>query len=95
MLRRTKTDGPEWDQDLEPLIKVLLGKKGIKTKNAAEIGRKKVDYFRGKDFKTFLKGNPELLSKKCEKALKLALDGQPPETDKDVEKLGAELLQKN
>merc|ERR1719316_2429675 len=85
---------PEWDQDFEPLMKVLLGKKGIKTKSASEIGKKKVDYFRGKDFKKFALSSEDLLNKKCSAALKLALDGKTPATEKDVERLGAELIAK-
>eukprot|EP00928_Gymnodinium_smaydae_P067269 TRINITY_DN5020_c0_g1_i1.p1 TRINITY_DN5020_c0_g1~~TRINITY_DN5020_c0_g1_i1.p1 ORF type:complete len:349 (+),score=107.98 TRINITY_DN5020_c0_g1_i1:87-1133(+) len=93
---KKKTDGeePAWDQDFEPLMKVLLGKKGIKTKSASEIGKKKVDYFRGRDFKKFVTSSDELLKKKCSAALKVGCDGNIPETDKDVERLGAELITK-
>jgi len=92
-----KNDAPEWDQDFEPLMKVLLGKKGIKTKSASEVGRKKVDYFRGKDFKRFAteEKTQDLLNKKCSAALKVALDGKAPTTDKEVERLGNELIQKS
>jgi len=90
-----KGEEPQWDQDFEPLMKVLLGKKGIKTKSASEIGRKKVDYFRGKDFKKWAMSSEELLKKKCPAALKAACDGKPPEDDKDVERLGSELIQRN
>mmetsp|Transcript_97619 Transcript_97619/g.173873 ORF Transcript_97619/g.173873 Transcript_97619/m.173873 type:complete len:350 (+) Transcript_97619:73-1122(+) len=86
---------PEWDPSFEPLMKVLLGKKGIKTKSASEVGRKKVDYFRGKDFKKFLLENDAILTKKCAKALGECLEGNPPDNDKDVEKLGNELIQRN
>jgi len=95
MFKKKSNDEPEWDQDVEPLMKVLLGKKGIKTKSASEIGKKKVDYFRGKDFKRFATSSEDLLNKKCSAVLKLALDGKTPTTDKDVERLGAELIQKN
>jgi len=91
----TTKNEPEWDQDIEPLMKVLLGKKGIKTKSASEIGKKKVDYFRGKDFKAFALKSEDLLNKKCSAALKIALDGKVPTTDKDVERLGSELILKN
>ncbi|CAE7253824.1 KIN14N [Symbiodinium sp. CCMP2456] len=83
---------PEWDPTFEPLMKVLLGKKGIKTKTASEVGRKKVDYFRGKDFKKFLLESEGILTKKCPKALEEALDGQVPQTDQDVVRLGQELI---
>jgi len=87
---------PEWDQEFEPLMKVLLqGKKGLKTKSASEVGKKKVDYFRGKDFKKFVLENEAILKKKCSAALKAALDDKLPETEKDVEMLGNELIQRN
>jgi len=92
---RSRGEEPDWDADFEPLMKVLLGKKGIKTKAASEVGRKKVDYFRGRDFKKFILSNEELLKKKCSGALKAALDGKPPTTEKDAERLGAELIEKN
>jgi translocation protein SEC62 len=85
---------PEWDQTFEPVIKVLLSKKGVKTKSASEIGKKKVDYFRGKDFKKFALGSDELLKKKCPAALKALFEGKPPASDKEAEMLGAELLMK-
>jgi len=75
-------------------MKVLLGKKGIKTKSASEVGKKKVDYFRGKDFKKFLLENDAILTKKCTKALEECLEGNVPDTDKDVEALGNMLIQK-
>jgi len=86
---------PEWDQTFEPVMKVLLGKKGIKTKSASEVGRKKVDYFRGKDFKKFMLENESMLTKKCSKALEETLDGKLPENDKDVEAMGNQLIQRN
>lgn len=86
---------PEWDPTFEPLMKVLLSKKGIKTKSANEVGKKKVDYFRGRDFKKFLLGSEEVLKKKCGAALKASLEGSPPNTEKDVEKLGAELIERH
>ena len=39
-LGKSKTDGstePEWDPTFEPLMKVILGKKGLKTKSASEV----------------------------------------------------------
>lgn len=96
MSRRSKSGTePEWDPDFEPLMKLLLSKKGIKTKSASEVQRRKVDYFRGRDFKRFVMANPEVLKKKCSAALKETCGGKPPENEKDVEKLGSELIQKN
>jgi len=93
--KKKKGDEPEWDKTFEPLMKVLLSKKGIKTNSASEVGRKKVDYFRGKDFKKFLLGGEAVLQKKCSEALKAVLEGKPPADDKDCDLLGAELLQRN
>jgi len=95
MFRGKAAEEPEWDAEFEPLMKVLLSKRGIKTKSASEVGKKKVDYFRGRDFKKFVLASGDLLSKKCSAALKASLDGKPPATDKDVERLGAELIQRN
>jgi len=90
-----KKTEPVWDPTFEPLMKVLLSKKGIKTKSASEAGRKKVDYFRGKDFKKFLLSSEDILKKKCMPALTLACEGKAPESDQDVERLGAELIERN
>jgi translocation protein SEC62 len=95
MFSKKKENQPEWDPNFEPLMKVLLGKKGIKTKSASEVGKKKVDYFRGKDFKKFLLENETLLKKKCMAALNSALEGKHPVTDKDVERMGHELIARN
>jgi len=78
-------------------MKLLLGKKGIKTKSASEVGKKKVDFFRGKDFKKFMLENHALLKKKCGPALEAALppDGNPPSDEKEVERIGDELIQRN
>merc|ERR1719343_689462 len=91
-----KTDEPEWDPNFEPVMKLILGKKGIKTKSASEVGRKKVDYFRGKDFKKFVLENPNLMKKKCSAALNAALGPNAElETEKDVERIGDELIARN
>eukprot|EP00747_Dinoflagellata_sp_TGD_P161945 gnl/TRDRNA2_/TRDRNA2_179001_c0_seq1.p1 gnl/TRDRNA2_/TRDRNA2_179001_c0~~gnl/TRDRNA2_/TRDRNA2_179001_c0_seq1.p1 ORF type:complete len:336 (+),score=98.39 gnl/TRDRNA2_/TRDRNA2_179001_c0_seq1:105-1112(+) len=92
MFKRKKEE-PEWDQEYEPLMKVLL--KQVKTKSASEVGRKKVDYFRGRDFKKMILGNEELMKKRCSAALKATLEGKPATTEKDVERLGAELISRN
>eukprot|EP00929_Paragymnodinium_shiwhaense_P015336 TRINITY_DN123411_c0_g1_i1.p1 TRINITY_DN123411_c0_g1~~TRINITY_DN123411_c0_g1_i1.p1 ORF type:complete len:348 (+),score=112.63 TRINITY_DN123411_c0_g1_i1:108-1151(+) len=92
---KKKDDEPEWDPAFEPLMKILLGKKGIKTKSASMVGVKKVDYFRGKDFVKFLLSSEELLKKKCGAALAAACDGNVPQDEKDCEKLGAELIARN
>lgn len=81
-----------WDAEFEPVMKLLLNRKDMKIKSASEVGKKKVDYFRGRDFKRFCLANDTLLQKKCPAALKAALDGKAPANDKDVERLGAELI---
>jgi translocation protein SEC62 len=90
-------DKQQWDKELEPLMKVLMGKKGIKSKSANEIGQRKRDYFRGRDFKKFLLDpkSEAVLKKKCSSALKVCLEGNLPKNDEDVEKLGAELMARN
>jgi len=92
MLGGKKEAEPDWDPTFEPVMKVILGKKGIKTKSASEVGKKKVDYFRGKDFKKFLLENESILKKKCSAALKDCLEEKLPETDEDVDKIGNELI---
>lgn len=94
MFKRSAKES-EWDPTFEPLMKLLLGKKGLKTKSASEVGKKKVDYFRGKDFKKYILENEDVLKKKCTPALTAALDGKMPESEKDVELLGNELIQRN
>jgi len=90
--KKKKGEEPEWDQTFEPVMKALLGKKGIKTKSASEVGKKKVDYFRGKDFKKFMLENHTLLKKKCSAALAAANEGECPEDDKAAERIGDELI---
>lgn len=94
---RKKSDSqPKYDETFEPLVKVLLSKKGIKTKSASEIGKKKVDYFRGKDFKKYLLDNGPMLKKKCQPALEASIrGGETPTSDQDVERVGDELIQRH
>jgi len=89
-------DKPEWDPTFEPVMKLLLGKKGIKTKSASEVGKKKVDFFRGKDFKKFMLESHGLLKKKCQPALEEAFppEGNPPADEKEAERIGDELIQR-
>jgi len=91
-----KKEEPKWDETFEPVMKVILGKKALKVKSASEVGKKKVDYFRGKDFKKYLLENPSILKKKCAAALEAALpEGGVPETEKDVDAIGDELIARN
>jgi len=89
---KRSADQPEWDQTFEPLMKLILGKKGIKTKTASEVGQKKVDYFRGKDFKKFISDNPALLKKKCADAVRLCSAKEDCSDAVDVDRLGDELI---
>ena len=43
-----------WDKRLESLMKLLIHKKGLQQRQAAEVGKKVVTIFRGKDFVEFL-----------------------------------------
>lgn len=67
-------DEPKWDKDMEPFMKVLLGKKGIKKqiKPATYMQTRKVDFFAGKHFKKWInqKETEDLLKDKCQAALK-------------------------
>jgi len=94
MTSKAGKNEPVWDQTFEPLMKVLLTKKGVKTKSASEVGKKKVDYFRGRDFKRFALSSEDLLKKKCLKALESCLEGKAPVNDKEAERLGTELMQR-
>ena len=58
-----------WDKKLEPLMKLLLHKKGLPVRSAAEVGRKVVSIYRGKDFVEFLSENLTLVNRKCPEAL--------------------------
>lgn len=84
----------DWDKNLEPVIKYVIGKKGIKVKQANEVGKKKVDYFRGKDFINFLLKDPERTQRRCHLAIKKFLGGTNPETEAACIALGVELLNK-
>eukprot|EP00918_Siedleckia_nematoides_P014352 GHVU01031170.1.p1 GENE.GHVU01031170.1~~GHVU01031170.1.p1 ORF type:complete len:169 (+),score=45.83 GHVU01031170.1:60-566(+) len=53
----------ERNDEMEPLMRLLLDKKGIKTKRAKEVGERSVEYFRGKDFEVWVKTNQELIEK--------------------------------
>lgn len=59
----------KWESSMEPLMKMLISKKGVKIGEAAEIGRKKVSYIRGKDFMKFMTKSQAELPNKCQKAL--------------------------
>lgn len=74
-------------------MKLLISRKGIRTKEANEVGKKKVTYFRGKDFTKWIKDNPDLIKKRAHKALALVLDGNVASDDDDIEMLGDALVQ--
>ena len=78
----------QWDAALIPLFKLMTGKKGLKTKQASEVGKKKVTYFRGKDC-TWFADNKDLLKRKCGKALAEYLGDKEKEIEgpKEFEKL--------
>lgn len=89
MFRKTDPNAKDqWDPALVPLIKLLMGKKGVRTKQAAEVRKKKVTYFRGKDCGWFEEMS-DLLKRKCGKALAEHLGSKEAVVTgaKDVEKL--------
>eukprot|EP00923_Selenidium_pygospionis_P027808 GHVN01050314.1.p1 GENE.GHVN01050314.1~~GHVN01050314.1.p1 ORF type:complete len:216 (+),score=15.61 GHVN01050314.1:731-1378(+) len=56
-LRETnsRSENKGWNPQLEPLMKFLTGRrKGIRTGQAKEVGKRAIDYFRGKDFVTWV-----------------------------------------
>ena len=69
-----------------------LGKKGVRKKEAAEVGKKKVSYFRGKDFLAFMRDNESYISKKCPKMMKAVFKDEYPEDEAGVDKLATFLL---
>eukprot|EP00392_Amoebophrya_sp_AT5.2_P000401 g402.t1 len=88
---QTKKD---WDATLLPLVKTVLGKKGIEQRQAAEVDRKKVDFFRGKDFTQWLLKNDAVTKRRCNKALDAYLDGKGIADEEDVTILGQALIEK-
>jgi len=84
----------DWDAVLEPVVKFVLGKKGVKTKSASEVGKKKVDYFRGKDLVNFMLKHDKPLQRRCKKALDKYLNGEAPQKQEDVMVLGTALMAK-
>lgn len=94
-LRPSGSGKDDWDPVLVPLIKLLIGKKGLKTKSAAEVGKKKIVYFRGRDL-GWLVDHEDLVRKKCGKSLSEYFGDKDKVLDgpKDIEKLIAALVQK-
>lgn len=60
-----------WNKTYEPLMKLLVHKKGIQTRQAAEVGKKVVTIFRGKEFSEFLSSpsNFANIQRRCPDAL--------------------------
>ena len=60
-----------WNKTYEPLMKLLLHKKGLQTRQAAEVGKKVVTIFRGKEFAEFLSSpnNFNNIQRRCPEAL--------------------------
>jgi len=81
-----------WDPALEPVMKWVVGRKGLKLKTANEVGKRKVDYFRGKDFANLLLKDADRTSRRCHLALAAHLNGCAPEDNGDIHTLGMELL---
>mmetsp|Transcript_110988 Transcript_110988/g.254395 ORF Transcript_110988/g.254395 Transcript_110988/m.254395 type:complete len:341 (-) Transcript_110988:120-1142(-) len=91
-MSRGKGEEPSWDPIMEPLIKLLMSKKGVRIGEAAEIGKRKVSYFRGKDFMKLFEKQEALVVKKCKKALDKFCDGKAPSTPEHAVQLGQQLI---
>lgn len=46
--------GVEEKDEMENVMKILCGKKGIEQRQASEVNEKKVEYFRGKDLEKWI-----------------------------------------
>eukprot|EP00397_Hematodinium_sp_SG-2012_P041515 GEMP01045741.1.p1 GENE.GEMP01045741.1~~GEMP01045741.1.p1 ORF type:complete len:344 (+),score=73.29 GEMP01045741.1:88-1119(+) len=89
---KAQKEEDKWDPALEPLMKFVVGKKGCTVKQASEVGKKKVDYIRGKDLANLLLKDAHRTARRCHLALAAHLNGMAPETDADIQILGRELL---
>ena len=89
----TSSAGGSWNKSYEPLMKLVLHKKGVQTRQAAEVGKKVVKIFRGKDFLDFLT-KPEnfaLLARKCPDAIASCSSRQQVSVE-DAKKLADNLI---
>jgi translocation protein SEC62 len=78
---------------IESFLKIVIHKKGVKVKQAAEVGRKMVTVFRGKDFVEFITENSVLFQRKCPEALASVGWKEGEEISADhAEKLGDALI---
>jgi translocation protein SEC62 len=86
----TSEETPEWDPVYEPLIKLLTHKKGLKTKDVVEVGKKVVTIIRGKDMKEFLtrETNLSMLKKRFP-----SIFTEATITEANVNAVGSKLLQ--
>lgn len=80
------------DTGMSALMGLLTGKQGIRKKEASEVGKKKVNYFRGKDFAAFFRDNEKLVTKKCPKLMATVFKDGYPEDEAGLDKLGNLLL---
>jgi translocation protein SEC62 len=84
-----------WDKTYEPLMKLVLHKKGVPTRSAAEVGKKVVTIFRGKDFVEFLTNHYSDVARRCPELMKsLGSSGTSSLSVEDIKKLGDNLLEK-
>lgn len=82
-----------WDKPLESLMKMVLHKKGVATRQSAEVGKKMVNIYRGKDFVEFLTNTANFsnLSRRCSDALAL-VDAKESISADQAKKLGDALI---
>jgi len=90
MSGRTKEDAPVWDPDYEPLVQLMTGKSGVRSKQAIEVGRRAVEYIRGQDFCKWVLKNADLIRKKAP----LAVENIELKSSKDAVELGNRLIEK-
>ena len=83
-----------WDKSLEPLIKLLIHKKSLPQRQAAEVGKKVVTIFRGKDFLVFLTNpaNFHNLARRCPDALARVKAADSAVSPDQAKMLGDELI---
>jgi len=70
---------------LNAFMGLLIGKKGIKTRDANYLRDKKVTYFRGKDFLKYIRDNGKMLQKKAPKMCDNVFEKEYPPTGDDKE----------
>lgn len=82
-----------WNKTYEPLMKLLVHKKGVQTRQAAEVGKKVVTIYRGKEFVEFCSSNLNNLQRRCPEALSAAGVVGTTITAEQIKALGDKLIE--